>query len=233
MNTRILPPEEWHRLRGTELGEAYPFFDPDKTTIIVVEDGDRVVGCWSLLTVVHVEGLWIDSSYRKGATVGRRLIREMKALAKEKGYRAVVTTAQSDDIVGLVGNMGGHLLPGEHFVIPINIREEDLYRSVGQRFHRQLEELLTKETHPDDDAHNVAVGRALVTAIERGAIADAERVYNAWAESSGYVPIRYLSTRPGASGPELIVDIQSAVIAVDRSFTVTVLEERVCPQSQR
>lgn len=227
MTTRILPPDEWPKLAGTELGQAAPYFDPERATIIVVEDGSTIVGCWALLSMWHVEGVWIHPEHRKAGAVARRLMRGMTKQAKDQGARVVITAALSDEVVGLIGHLGGQLLPWAHFSIPVNIREEDVYRSVGQRFHVQLEQLLTEENHPDDDAHNVAVGRALVTAIQRGAIEDAERVYNAWADGAGYVPIRYLSTRQGAAGPELVVDIQSAVIAVDSQFNVALIQERM------
>ena len=54
MTTRLLPPEEWDKLDG-ELAQVRDHLDPDRAAVVVVEDGDQVVGCWALLQVLHAE----------------------------------------------------------------------------------------------------------------------------------------------------------------------------------
>ena len=94
--TRILPPEEWGRLEGTELETVWPVLSPTDAQIVVVEDGPAIVGCWAVIRYVHVEGIWIAPAYRGRFAVGRRLWRAMGQVARAWGASAVWTAAVSD-----------------------------------------------------------------------------------------------------------------------------------------
>lgn len=117
--TRILPPDEWPRLAGTELETGWPVLDPANAQIVVVEDGDRIVGCWSVLRYVHVEGVWIHPDYRGRSRVAAYLLRGMRQAARSWGARAVLTAALTDQVRSLIAHLGGVQLPGDHYVMPL------------------------------------------------------------------------------------------------------------------
>ncbi len=74
LTTRVLPPGEWSRLAGTDTAAILPYVTPDSLEIVVLEDGDRVVGACSRWLVPHLEGLWIAPAYR-GPRAVRQLVR--------------------------------------------------------------------------------------------------------------------------------------------------------------
>jgi hypothetical protein len=121
MTTRILPPDEWSRLAHTEAGPALAYLDPAESRIVVVEDSDRIVGCWAVLRLVHVEGLWIDPAYRKGSSVARRLFQATWRIVRAWAPRWVMTAAVTDDVKALLReHVGAVAIPGEMFVVAVN-----------------------------------------------------------------------------------------------------------------
>lgn len=121
MTTRLLPPEEWHRLAGTEVETVAPELDPVDTRVIVVEDHGEIVGTWVLLRVVHAECLWIAPSHRGKASVLGRLLAGMRSLAQAWGVRSVVTASLTDEVTGMIMKRGGVPLPGQAFALPVGV----------------------------------------------------------------------------------------------------------------
>lgn len=120
LQARVLPFAEWYRLAGTELGANWQHLRPEWASVVVVEDGDQIVGCWSLVTTVHAEGVWIAPTHRGKAGVARRLLGAMRELATRRGVRAVVTSACDDTVAALlIRHLGATPLEGRHFVLPI------------------------------------------------------------------------------------------------------------------
>jgi len=98
----------------------------------------------------------------------------------------------------------------------------------GQAFHRQLFAAIGA-LHPEDSAHDLAVGAAVVLAVDGGNPAAAVAGYNDWAHDHGYAPIAWVGSFLTPDGRlSHWVDIQDAVISVDRDYRVTVLKETVC-----
>jgi hypothetical protein len=120
MTTRMLPPEEWPRLAGTEAETVWPLLDPAVAQVVVVEDGARIVGTWIVVPVVHVECCWIAEDYRKTGSVARRLLRGMREAVSLWGASSVMTGAVSDEVRALIAKLHGRLVPGEQYVIPLN-----------------------------------------------------------------------------------------------------------------
>lgn len=118
MRTRILPRDEFDRLTGTELETVHPFL-PEAARVIVVEDGDRIIGCWALVPILHAEGVWVAPEHRGKTSVQRRLWTRMFREAHEMGFRAVVTAAISDDVAALLASHGGVELPGRAYALTI------------------------------------------------------------------------------------------------------------------
>lgn len=117
MTTRILPREDAHKLRGTEAEAVIPHLETLKAQALVVEDGDRVVGCWLLMPVYHAECLWIAPEHRGKTSVARRLLRGLRSLAADLHLPSVWTAAMSDDVRGLLTTYGATKAPGDHYIM--------------------------------------------------------------------------------------------------------------------
>jgi len=118
MTTRILQPEEYGRLAGTELEAVVPYLPAD-ALVVVVEDGAEIVGCWAVYSLVHVEGVWIAPSHRGRSSVARRLLRGMMRAARAFGARAVCTAALDVEVATMLRKLGANELPGQHFTLAI------------------------------------------------------------------------------------------------------------------
>ena len=117
MTTRLLPRDEWHRLKGTLLETVTPSLRHD-AQIVVVEDGDRIVGCWALMPVYHAEGLWVDPAYRTKVSVGRRLLDGMTRIVRDGGIREVLVMATNPRMERMVRKFGdAAALDGAHFSV--------------------------------------------------------------------------------------------------------------------
>jgi N-acetylglutamate synthase-like GNAT family acetyltransferase len=119
VTSRILPPEEWPRLAGTEAEALWPHLDPANAQVLVVEQDGEIVGTWTLLRIVHVECVWIREDCRGRFGVVKRLLSGMRAAARQWGARTVLTASLTDQVKSLITSLGGQPLPGEHFVIPL------------------------------------------------------------------------------------------------------------------
>lgn len=122
MTSRILPPEEWPNLRGTEAETIWPALNPsrDRTQIVVVEQDGEIIGCHVLTLVLHAECLWIHPAHRGKAGVARRLwARVIRTAHCVFQARTIATAATSDDVRKLLTHVGAIDLPGTHHVIPL------------------------------------------------------------------------------------------------------------------
>lgn len=117
MITRMLPVAEWPRLVGTEAETVWPHLNPGRSGIVVVEDAGAIVGCWVVMLVPHAECLWIAPSHRGKASVGRRLLRGLRAYARQLGVSSVATSALSEEVRGMLERIGAVPLDGDHFVM--------------------------------------------------------------------------------------------------------------------
>lgn len=120
MTSRILPQAEWVRLHETEIPQALPYLNPDDVQVVVVEDGDRIVGAWAVLRVVQLEGVWIAPEYRKRGTVAGRLLKATLAVAKTLAPCWAMSGAQTPDVARLLTkHLGALRLPMDTYVIPL------------------------------------------------------------------------------------------------------------------
>lgn len=120
MIVRPLPFEEWDRLEGLPiLANGYP--DPNTTMIIVAEHPeDGVVGVWSAVTPVYLEGLWIEPKHRN-TTVAGRLLSTMKGLLKEMRVSRAYTLVQSAEVLKLAEKAGFERVEGD--LCALNLEE--------------------------------------------------------------------------------------------------------------
>jgi len=119
--TRILPPDEWPKLTGTEAECVWPTLDPSRTSIVVVERNGVIVGCHVLMWMLHAECLWIHPDARGRTSVPRRLWAGVQHVALSRwGVSALITAAIDDRVRRLLAHVGATRLPGEHYVVPLS-----------------------------------------------------------------------------------------------------------------
>ena len=120
MVARILPPEEWHRLTEGETAPLIPILRPDMDDVLVVEDADgRIVRSWAVIETLNLHGAWAHPAVIGHTQSIFAMLREMKALAREKGHRRVQTGALTNEIAELCEALKGEELPGRHFVLNV------------------------------------------------------------------------------------------------------------------
>lgn len=88
---RLLQPGEFHRLASVEEG----FVPPADSLALVVENGDQILGRLLLVSVAHMEGVWIKPELR-GGTLMRRMTREMEREAAGRGLTKLLAFAKPD-----------------------------------------------------------------------------------------------------------------------------------------
>lgn len=121
MKLRLLPPEEWPRLVGTELEKLYPHLAPDMAQILVVEEegaGSKIVGTWAIYPQVHAEGVWISPGHRSKGAVAKHLMEGLSQVLTHFEASGFVTSSVSEEVTSLIKGLGGEELPGKHFVVP-------------------------------------------------------------------------------------------------------------------
>lgn len=127
MRTRILEPDEWPRLAGTEAQELWRHLDPENARIIVVENTDgTIIATHTLMRVWHAECLWIHPAWKQRSNVLRKLWRFVQDTAISLGARTVVTTACDDRVRRLLTYLGAIQLDGTHHVIRLKGANECL-----------------------------------------------------------------------------------------------------------
>ncbi len=119
MISRVLPKEEWPRLKGTEAETVWPHLNPARASVIVVEDDGLIVGCHVLMYVLHAECLWIAPEHRGKGSVARRLWMAVQRAVRSCGATSLVTGACDDTVRGLLMHVGATRLPGEQYTVPI------------------------------------------------------------------------------------------------------------------
>jgi hypothetical protein len=115
MTSRVLPRDEWDRL-----SPEWPMLsqvNPEAITPVVVEDEDgQIVGAWGLITLAHVEGIWIREDHRAKGVVIRRLWRQMQALTTLKKIASVITGSDSDQVTELLMSLGAQPMPNQYLL---------------------------------------------------------------------------------------------------------------------
>ena len=108
MTTRELPRDEWHRLSGTLLDQAWPKLSP-ASRVLVVENEGQIVACTSCLPAWHLDGTWVHPDFRRNGAVDLALLRGMKKLVVSLGVNEVVMMACNPEQKKLCAE-GGTLL---------------------------------------------------------------------------------------------------------------------------
>lgn len=115
----LLPQEEWKRIQDASAPYFLPFVDPQQSSVIAVEDGEKVVASISVLTVTMLEGLWIDPQYRNPG-VARALMRFATEEAQKRCPNSWALCALgSDEMREMVKRVGGLEVPNTLHVLPL------------------------------------------------------------------------------------------------------------------
>lgn len=129
LTTRLLPREEWDRLRCTELASVTELAATRgcEVYVFVVEDtAGEIVGCWSLFQVWHAEAVWIAPEHRKKSGVARQLLSYAAQLAHALGITHAMTASRSDDVTRLLKRLHAQPLEGAHYLVPLIRQVEDV-----------------------------------------------------------------------------------------------------------
>ena len=119
MMSRLLPPEEWHRLEGTLLWPVVKTMHPSSLIMVVERDGD-IVGCAAYYQQWHLDGVWIKPG-APAVSVGRRLWHAVRQVASGFDIRSVWAMAMSPRSDKLVQSLGPSFpLNCQHY--EINVR---------------------------------------------------------------------------------------------------------------
>lgn len=119
MRVRVLPVAEWDRLHhaGHQIAPLVPAGDAD---VIVLEDGDRIVGCITALRVPYIEAFWIDPEYRGNLGAVRALSAAAFGKAREWGQWAFAGSADESKMADYLLRLGARPMPMAFFVVPLN-----------------------------------------------------------------------------------------------------------------
>jgi hypothetical protein len=122
MTHRVLPSDEWFRLKGTPLGKELGklALKAPGLTVFVVEDSDgRIVAHWSAFVALHGEQVWVDDQHRKRGVVARHLLAAQAEFASTLGATHYITHSASDEVTRLVKTLGATRLPGDPYSVPV------------------------------------------------------------------------------------------------------------------
>lgn len=112
MRAYELAPADWPRLQDMDLAQATAHLDPSTARIAVVEnEAGQIVGCWALVWLPHVEGVWVHPDHQKKGSVARRLWQLMRGFVREAHRLTVITGAERDDVRDLLLKHGATPLP--------------------------------------------------------------------------------------------------------------------------
>jgi hypothetical protein len=119
MIARVLPPEEWPRLAGTEAEHVWPVLNPENAEIRVVEEDGEIVGVWCGLRMMHAECFWIAPKYRGSYRVIKGLWNGLCETAKRWGVSRMETASMDPHVSDMIQRWGGERVTWEAFIVPI------------------------------------------------------------------------------------------------------------------
>lgn len=119
MTARLLSHSEWPTVPGPFLPSVLTDVSPDGCQVFGVEKGGEVVGTVAVMTVVHLEGLWVHPEHR-GPGIVRSLMEAAARAAKETTRHGwVFACIGSEEMAGYVERSGGTEVPVVLYVLPL------------------------------------------------------------------------------------------------------------------
>ena len=89
---------------------------PGDAQVVVVESEGRIVASMTVLRMTHLEGTWVDPEHRNAGTV-RALLRAAGEAARKWSNGWVVTSADDDQVRGILGRMHAVKLPVDTYLL--------------------------------------------------------------------------------------------------------------------
>ena len=116
---RILPLEEYGRLKGTDV-PVLGHVRPKDLDVVVVESEGKIVAALTVVRLTHFEGAWVDPK-KRGLGATRALLRLAKELARLRGDEWVMAGAEISDsrMARVLARMGAVKIPVEPYVLPV------------------------------------------------------------------------------------------------------------------
>ena len=118
VTSRVLPAEEWGRLDGTELRDTWRALQPETTRVLVVEDGERIVGHWVLMHTINAHACRNEAGHEGAAALMALAAR----VGEEWGVSRMLTSSESAGLSRLLRRHGAVPVPGDHFALPLGGR---------------------------------------------------------------------------------------------------------------
>lgn len=113
---RLLPPEEWEKLRGFPFA-ANGLPSPESGFVIVSETADgQIVGIWSCLLQPFLDGLWVDPDHT-GSIIARTLLRSMKDQLLSLRVPVAFTIVSDEAVMAVAVKAGLHRAQGDLWVL--------------------------------------------------------------------------------------------------------------------
>ena len=121
MMARILPREEWHRLEVCDLPVLLQHVDPQNVSVVAVEENGELIATLSVLTVTHLEGLWIKPDRRGSPEVVRKLLKKAIEEASKAPDHWVMAQSASPKMDDLIERSGGVEMPVKTFILSVGV----------------------------------------------------------------------------------------------------------------
>ena len=118
MIARVLPPGEYGRLERTGVQTLAPYVRAEDLATVVVEDGEKVVACMTVLRATHFESVWVDPEARNAGVV-RALLKEASRVARQWTDDFVFGGAENDVMRETLGRLGAIWLPYDPCLLPL------------------------------------------------------------------------------------------------------------------
>jgi N-acetylglutamate synthase-like GNAT family acetyltransferase len=124
MLTRVLPPDEWHRLTAFEPFASHGLPTVEHWRVIVGEVEGEIIGFCCLFNAVHWEPWWIAPAHRKNPGLLRQLVDKTGDELRAAGVQTVFVCVGDDipDQQALVQRFGFEEAPGKLYML--NLPEE-------------------------------------------------------------------------------------------------------------
>ena len=115
LTTRVLPPQEWHKIvdAGIEPFATHGLPDPAHWRFVVAEDEGQLVGLDGLYETIHNDPWWVHPAYRGHPTMLRKLWTETREVLHQFGVGVVHVTIGDPQVQEIAERFGFQPTPGK------------------------------------------------------------------------------------------------------------------------
>lgn len=126
---RELSIAEWNLLKTVPPFDVKATPNPSAARVIVAQDNEtgKLVAYWFLVTIVHVEPVWIDPTYRHKPTLVRKLwestFRMLKSIGVSKAFCTINYDAPREN-ASMAQRLGFKRLPTDLYLLELELESE-------------------------------------------------------------------------------------------------------------